>query len=66
MRCDKKKFSVRYASVKFVELKFVSQSFDHIEGHWECEKHAIMFGCLCNAPLREEGATHLHTEKTIN
>ena len=29
------------------------------EGHWECEKYAIMLGCLCNALLKEEVATHL-------
>ena len=35
---------------------FVSRSFDLIEGHWECEKHAIRLGCLiCKALLREGG-----------
>ena len=28
---------------------FVSRSFDLIEGHWECKKHAVMLGCLCKA-----------------
>ena len=45
----------RYASVKI----FVSWSFDLIELHWDCEKHVIMFGCLCKALIREEGAIHL-------
>ena len=60
-----KMFSARYASVRFTELKsFVSRSFDLIEGHWECEKHAAILGCLCKAPLREEGATHLQNGDT--
>ena len=52
-----KKFSARYASVRFIEL--ISLSFDLIEGHWECEKHAVMLGCLGKELLRVEGATHL-------
>ena len=50
-----KKFYALYASVRFI----VSWSFDPIEGHWECEKHAAMLGCLCKALLTEEDATHL-------
>ena len=26
---------------------FVSRSFGLNEGHWECEKLAVMLGCLC-------------------
>ena len=43
---------------------FVSWSFDLIEGHWECEKHAVMLGCLCKTLLREEGATQLQNGET--
>ena len=43
---------------------YVSRSFDPFEGHWECEKHAVMLGCLCKALLREENATHLQNRKT--
>ena len=42
---------------------FVSRSFHLVEGHWECEKHAVMLGWLCKALLRKEGATHLQMEK---
>ena len=46
-------------------IEFKSLSVGHpIEGHWECEKHAVMLGCLCKALLREEGATHLHNGET--
>ena len=45
---------------------FVSRSFDLIEGHWECERHAVMPGCLCQALLREEGVTHLQNGETWN
>ena len=55
-----KSLSVRYASVRFIELG----SFDLIEGRWECEKHEVMFGCLCKALLRQEGATHLQNGET--
>ena len=55
-----KKFSAQYALVRFIELK----SFDLIEGHRECEKHAVMIDCLCKARLREEGATHFQNEET--
>ena len=37
---------------------------DLFEGHWEYGKHAIMLGCLCKAPLREEGPTHLQNGET--
>ena len=37
---------------------FVSWSFDLIEGHWECEKHATMLGCLCKA-LSERRMRHI-------
>ena len=30
----------------------------------ECEKHAVMLGCLCKALLRDEGATHLQNGET--
>ena len=31
-----------------------------MEVHLECEKHAVMLGCLlCKAIIGEEGATHL-------
>ena len=43
---------------------FVSRSFDLIKGYWECEKHAVMFGCLCKALLRKEGGTHLQNRET--
>ena len=59
-----KKFSARYAGVRFIEF-FVSRSFDLIEGHWECEKHAVMLDCLCKALLREDGATHLQNGETL-
>ena len=42
----------------------VRQSFDLIEGLWECEKHAVMLGCVCKVLLREEGATHLQNGET--
>ena len=67
-----KKLSARYAWVRFIELKFhwikifVSVSFDLIEGHLECEKHAVMPGCLCKTLWREEGATHLQNGETWN
>ena len=46
-----KKFLVGYASVGFIEFKSLSvgHNYDLIGGHWECEKHAIMLGCLRNA-----------------
>ena len=61
-----KKLSARYASVRFIELKSLSvnPSKDLIEGHWECEKHAVMPGCFCKALLREEGVTHLQNGET--
>ena len=47
-----KKFSARYALVRFIELKSLSV----VEGHWECETHVVMLGCfICKAILREEG-----------
>ena len=59
MRVVIKKFSAQYALVRFSKLKtFVSLSYDLIEGHWECGKHAVMLGCLCKLILREEGVTH--------
>ena len=32
----------------FIELKSLSvnRKRDLIGGHWECEKHVVMFGCL--------------------
>ena len=39
-------------------------SLDLIEGHLECEKHAVMLGCLCKPPLREDAATHLQKGDT--
>ena len=61
----KKRFtSAQYASVRFIELKYLSASFDLIEGHRECGKRAVMFGCLCQALLREEGAIHLQNGET--
>ena len=43
-----KKFWARYASVRFIELKSLSVChFDLIEGHWECEKHAVMLSYIC-------------------
>ena len=35
----------------------VSLSCHRIEGHWECEKHVVMLGCLCKVLLREASAT---------
>ena len=29
-----------------------------MEGHWECEKHAVMLRCLCKSLSIQEGATH--------
>ena len=43
---------------------FVSRSFDLIEGHWYCEKHAVMLCCLSKALLRDDGATHLQNGET--
>ena len=40
--------------------------FDQTEGHWKCQKHAVMLGCLCKALLREEGATHLQNGEKID
>ena len=46
-------------SVLDVLEKTAIMSFDLIRGHWEYEKHAVMFGCSCKSLLREEYATHL-------
>ena len=60
-----KKFSVRCAPVRFNEFEyFVSRSFDLIEGHWKCEKHAAMLEWLCTKLLREEDATYLQNKET--
>ena len=51
--------------MRFIELK--SLSVGHlIEGHWECEKHAVMLGCVCESFLREEGATHFQNGESPN
>ena len=47
-----------------LNLIFLSRSFDLIEEHVECEKHAFMLGCLCKVFSREEGATHLQNRET--
>ena len=60
MWCDQKRFS---GPKCFSED---SQSFDLIEGHWECEKHAVVLDCLCKPLLKEEGATHLQNGETRN
>ena len=59
-RSDQKVLSPIYFGVKIRWIKiFVSRSFGLTEGHWECEKHAVMLGCLCKALEREDGATFL-------
>ena len=61
-----KKFTAQYALVsRFVDLKYaVSRSFGLTEGHLECEKHAVMLGCLCITLEREDGATFLQNGET--
>ena len=47
--------------------KNLSQSvFCLIEGHCECEKQAVMLGCLCKALVRDGGATYLQNIATWN
>ena len=43
---------------------FVSRSFDLIQGNWECEKHAVMLGCLCKSPLRKDDGIYLQNGET--
>ena len=62
-RCDQKVLG-RYCSVRFIESKSFSRSFDLIKGHWERTKHASMLGCLCKAILKEKRATHLQNDET--
>ena len=63
MRCDQKVLCrISFGEIHGIKI-FVSRSSDLIEGHWGCEKHAAMLGCLCKALLRVEGETHLQIEK---
>ena len=64
MRCDQKVLGPIYLGEIHCIKFFVNRSFDLIEGHWECEKHGVMLGCLCKALLREEGVTHLQNGET--
>ena len=60
-RCDQKVIGlICFCEIHWIKF-FVSRSFDLIEGHWECEKHAVMLGCLCKALLIKDRATHLHS-----
>ena len=53
--------------VRFIYLKYMLDGlFDQTEGHWKCQKHAVMLGCVCKALLREEGATHLQNGEKID
>ena len=64
MRCDQKVCSpICFSEIHLIKI-FVSLSCDINEEHWECEKHAVMLGCLCKALLREEDATHLQNGET--
>ena len=52
-RCDQKVLDpICFGEINQIKI-FVSWSFDLIEGHWKCEKHYIMLGCLCKPLLRE-------------
>ena len=62
-RCDQKVLGmICFSEIHWIKI-FVSRSFDLIEGHWKCEKHAVMLGCLCKALLIEDRATYLHCGK---
>ena len=62
-----KRFSARCSLVRLIEFKSLQVghlNYSVIEGLWKCEQYAVMFGCLCKALLREEGATHLQYGET--
>ena len=64
-RCEQKVLGqICFSEIRGIKI-FVRRSFDLIKGHWDCEKHAVMLGCLCKALLREEGATHLQNRKNL-
>ena len=64
-RCYQKVLgTICFGEIHWIKI-FVSWSFDLIEGHWECEKHAAMLDCLCKSLLREEGATHFAKSRNV-
>ena len=56
--------TICFGEIHWIKI-FVSWSFDLIEGHWECEKHAVMLGFLCKSLLREEGTTHFAKSRNV-
>ena len=58
-RCDQKFFSlICFSEIHLIKI-FVSLSYDINEGHWECEKHAVMLGCLYKALLKKRRMRHI-------